>query len=50
MHMDIAVYKCISHERLEKLKQETYGNQLFNKKYRTVKWKMNVSMLLHVFL
>jgi len=48
--MDIAIFKCISSERMEKIKDETYGKQSFNKVNRTMKLKMSLSMFLHVFV
>ena len=50
MHMDIAIFKCISSDRMEQIKNETYGKQTFNKVNRTVKLKMSLSMFLNVFV
>ena len=50
MQMDIAILKCIAHERMEKIKDETYGKQTFNKRNRTMNWKMSISMFLNAFV
>ena len=50
VHMDIAIYKCIAHERMEKIKNETYGKQKRNKNNRTIDWKMSISMILSTFV
>ncbi|MBR3119639.1 hypothetical protein [Oceanobacillus profundus] len=48
MQMDIAIYKSIAYDRMEKIKNETYGNRTFNKSYQ-IDWKMSIAMLLNVF-
>ncbi|MFD1852081.1 hypothetical protein [Oceanobacillus bengalensis] len=44
MHMDIAVFKSITNDRMEVLKNKTYGKRSFNEKYRKIDWKMSISM------
>ncbi|PAE30737.1 hypothetical protein CHI07_02175 [Paenibacillus sp. 7884-2] len=48
VQMDIAIYKSIAYDRMEKIKNETYGNRTFNKSYQ-IDWKMSIAMLLNVF-
>lgn len=50
MYMNIDVYKCIVNERLEKIKNETYGEKAYNKNRRTMNWKVSLNMILNVFL
>lgn len=48
--MDIAIYKCIVDDRIEKIKNETYGKKSYNRNKRLVNWKMSLNMILNVFL
>lgn len=50
MQMDIAIYKCIVNERLEKVKNETYGKKAYNRNERRMNWKLSLNMVLNVFL
>ncbi|MBP2077262.1 hypothetical protein [Oceanobacillus polygoni] len=50
MHMDIAIYKSIAYDRIEEIKNETYGKRTFNKNDQTMNWKMTVSMFLNAFV
>ncbi|WP_170138829.1 hypothetical protein [Oceanobacillus chungangensis] len=50
MHIDIDILKCIAYERMEKIKDETYGKQTINGSKRTMNWKMSMSMLLNAFI
>jgi hypothetical protein len=43
-HTDI--YKCIAHDRLEKIKNETYEYHCYDKKAGSIEWKMNKILLL----
>ncbi|MCF3943121.1 hypothetical protein [Oceanobacillus alkalisoli] len=49
MHIDIAVYKCMVDERLEKVKKETYGKKCYYEQARNAHLKMKLIML-NVFL
>jgi len=47
--MDLAIFKCLAQERMETIKNETYGkNSYKNEQMR--KLKMNMTLLLHVCL
>ena len=48
--MDIAMYKCIVDERMEKLKNETYGKKSYERKKQTMNWKKSMNMILKVFI
>lgn len=48
MHIDI--YKSIVNDRMERIKNETYGKKSYDKYERTMKWKMSLQMILNVFL
>lgn len=48
--MDIAVYKCIADDRIEKIKNETYGKRTYQNKYQSLEWKITVSMFLNIFV
>ncbi|QGS68062.1 hypothetical protein CV093_03560 [Oceanobacillus sp. 143] len=50
MHMDIAVFKSIAYDRMEKIKDETYGKRVINRSNGTMDWKMSISMLLNAFI
>jgi len=50
VYMDIAIYKCIVDERMEKIKKETYGQKSYYRKKQTMNWKMSMNMILNVFL
>ncbi len=50
VHMDIAIYKSIAYDRIEEIKNETYGKRTFNKNDQTMNWKMTVSMFLNAFV
>lgn len=47
--MDIAIYKCITYDRMEEIKNETYGKQTTNNN-RTINWKNSVTMFLSTFV
>ncbi len=48
--MDIAIYKCLADERIEKIKNETYRKKSYYRKKQTVNWKMSLHMILNAFL
>lgn len=48
--MDLAIFRCVTHDRMETIKNETYGNKCFNKMKQMRKMKMNLGLLLHVYL
>lgn len=48
--MDIAIYKCIVDDRIEKIKNETYGKKSYDQNKRTVNWKMSMNMILNIFI
>ncbi|WP_339228466.1 hypothetical protein NSQ77_01620 [Oceanobacillus sp. FSL K6-2867] len=48
MQTDIAIYKSIVYDRMEKIKNETYGKRVLNKSYQ-IDWKISVAMLLNAF-
>ena len=50
MHIDIAVYKCMVDERLQKVKNETYGKTCFDEQAGNAHLKMKFMMLLNIFL
>lgn len=50
MHMDIAMYQCIVDERLERVKNETYGKKSYERKKQTMNWTKSMMMFLNIFL
>ncbi|MFA1822584.1 hypothetical protein ACDX78_20935 [Virgibacillus oceani] len=41
MNFHTDIYKCIAHDRLEKIKKETYEKHCYyNKKADSIEWKM----------
>jgi len=48
--MDIAIYKCIVDDRMERIKNETYGKKSYDRNKRTVNWKMSLNMILNIFM
>jgi len=50
--MDIAMYKCIVDERMEKIKNETYGKKSYSyyKNKQTMNWKRSMNMILKIFI
>jgi len=50
VHMDIAIYKCIVDERMEKIKNETYGKQSYYRNKQTMNWKKSMIIILNIFL
>lgn len=50
MNMDIAIYKSIAHDRIEKIKNETYGKRTYQNTNQSIEWKIQVSMLLNIFV
>lgn len=47
MQTDISIYKCMVQERLEKIKEETYGNSCYYKKH--VSLQSALIMLVKIF-
>lgn len=48
MHFDIAVYKCLVDERLEKIKNETYGKRCYDdERVRNAPFKLRLMMMLN---
>lgn len=47
--MDIAVYKCISNDRLEEVKAETYGKRSYYKYDSKQNWKLSIILLMNMF-
>lgn len=50
MQTDIAIYKCIVEERLEKIKMQTYEWQSYEHPGRNMHLKMTAAMFLNVFV
>ncbi len=51
--MDIAIVKCITNERMEEIKKETYGKQTINNNQtnkRKSNWKKHVTTFLSTFV
>jgi len=46
VNFHIDVYKCIVHDRLEKLKKETYEYQCYEQKTGSIVWKINKNLFL----
>lgn len=45
MHLDIAIYKAIAEDRLERVKNETYGQQIIEKR-DIPNWKYSVILFI----
>jgi len=50
VHIDIAVYKCMVDERLEKVKDETYGKRCYDEQTRNTQFKLKLIMMMNVLL
>jgi len=50
MYTDIAIYKSVVEDRMEKIKNQTYGKKSYYKNKQTANWKIERYMILNILL